>query len=266
MLPQGVSTTGSFYLIGERKFARVTSTCAIPDKHLDTWAAGMAAKAAVSEQGWRSLPEPEAIKYLKTAHERDRDSKAARGTRVHEYLEALMYDTEPKGELEEQDVSYLEAADQLFFDHEITVLNPELLCVSETYEYAGTMDLLCVLDKKRVLLDWKTSAKIHDSYAWQLAAYLCADYVMDATAKTYPIEDLHIEGAGAVHLLADGYELFMLADKEKAFAEFLALHNFRMSRTRAGKDFLDYETWSAKQVLERKPKISSIHRAAKKVG
>jgi len=266
MLPEGVSTSGAFYLIGDRKFARVTSTCGIPDKHLDLWAAGMAAKTAVSEQGWRSLPEEEAIKYLKTAHERDRDAKAARGTRVHGYIEAVMYGTEPEGELEEQDVSYLEAADQLFFDHEITVLNAELLCVSEAHEYAGTMDLLCVLDGKRLLLDWKTSARIHDSYSWQLAAYLSADYVIDATGKTYPMADLQVQGAGAVHLFPGGYELFMLADKEKAFAEFLALHAFRMSRAGGGKDFVDYETWSAKQRPVLKPKISSIRQVAKRAG
>jgi hypothetical protein len=42
---------------------------------------------------------------------------------------------------------------------------------SDTYEYAGTADLVCMIDNERWLIDFKTSNSLHTSYDLQVAAY-----------------------------------------------------------------------------------------------
>ena len=42
---------------------------------------------------------------------------------------------------------------------------------SDVYGYAGTMDLLAVVNGKLTILDWKTSKALHPEYKLQVAAY-----------------------------------------------------------------------------------------------
>lgn len=45
---------------------------------------------------------------------------------------------------------------------------------SDNYEYAGTVDLVCMIGDERWLIDFKTSNSLHDSYNLQVAAYVKA--------------------------------------------------------------------------------------------
>jgi hypothetical protein len=68
----------------------------------------------------------------------------------------------------------------------------EIHLLNHTHKYAGTCDLVMMIDGKRYLLDIKTSNSVHTSYNLQLAAY--------ATAwnETYPQEK--IEEVGIIWL------------------------------------------------------------------
>ena len=50
-------------------------------------------------------------------------------------------------------------------------LETEMKLVSEKYGFGGTFDAVAVVNKKLVILDWKTSNAVHDEFLVQLAAY-----------------------------------------------------------------------------------------------
>lgn len=55
-----------------------------------------------------------------------------------------------------------------------TVLVQEQFLYSDKYEYAGTLDLVCKINDKTWLIDFKTSNSLHRSYDLQVAAYVSA--------------------------------------------------------------------------------------------
>jgi hypothetical protein len=56
-------------------------------------------------------------------------------------------------------------------EHKVRWLSTERMIYSQFYNYAGTMDGLCVVDGKRCIVDWKTSNYLYPEYAYQTAAY-----------------------------------------------------------------------------------------------
>jgi len=56
-------------------------------------------------------------------------------------------------------------------DNDVKFLETEMKLVSEKYGYGGTFDAVAVVNKKLVILDWKTSRFVHDEFLVQLAAY-----------------------------------------------------------------------------------------------
>ena len=63
-------------------------------------------------------------------------------------------------------------------------LNPMMIespMVSETYGYGGTLDLYATLNSRNVLVDFKTSKGIYDSFLYQTAAYW--QLIQENTAK-----------------------------------------------------------------------------------
>lgn len=60
------------------------------------------------------------------------------------------------------------------------ILKLESIVWSDEYGFAGTLDLLCEIEKKTYLVDFKTSKSLHDSHKVQVCAYGMAekaDYV-----------------------------------------------------------------------------------------
>jgi len=56
-------------------------------------------------------------------------------------------------------------------DNDVKFLETEMKLVSEKYGFGGTFDAVAVVNKKLVILDWKTSNAVHDEFLVQLAAY-----------------------------------------------------------------------------------------------
>jgi hypothetical protein len=55
--------------------------------------------------------------------------------------------------------------------HRVKWLSTERKIYSRSYNYAGTMDGLCVVDDRLCIVDWKTSNYLYPEYAYQTAAY-----------------------------------------------------------------------------------------------
>lgn len=58
------------------------------------------------------------------------------------------------------------------------VIDVELVVASVKKSYAGTLDLVCKIQDKLWIIDFKTSAGIYDSYFWQVEAYRNAYHEM----------------------------------------------------------------------------------------
>ena len=99
---------------------------------------------------------------------------AEHGTRVHEWLEFHILNTEPEDSwslLEERDKKKIEQGKEWLYEFGRTLNNPifkpEVQVYSEDYGLAGTIDLMIFVDsdenngdKEVILVDWKTNKKI----------------------------------------------------------------------------------------------------------
>jgi hypothetical protein len=141
-----------------------------------------------------------AYERIRRAPFRERDRKAASGTKVHRLADQLS-----RGEVVEVDpelVGYVDAALAFFEAHDVIVLHAEATVASTVHRYCGTLDLLADTAHGRMLVDYKTGAGVYPEAALQLAAYRHADYLLgdDGLAVPMPSVDL----AAVCHLRGDG--------------------------------------------------------------
>ena len=90
-----------------------------------------------------------------------------RGTAVHAC--AAMIATDVQFENDPQIDGQVWACKKFFRDANPIVADSEKIVYSSIYRYAGTLDLLCWIDKKLVIIDWKAS--FSESLPYQLTAY-----------------------------------------------------------------------------------------------
>jgi hypothetical protein len=110
-------------------------------------------------------------------YKKARDQAADIGTIAHFLIECFLHNAEPDlsdygaGDIEKAGVAYQNFRN--WWDAEgLTILEPEVQLVSETYMFGGTIDAPSIdKDGRYVLLDWKTSKAVYDSHRFQLAAY-----------------------------------------------------------------------------------------------
>ena len=175
----------------------VTTPVHIIDKSdvLTPWAAKMVVQKAIrlfedarkaeSERG--SLLNFEYEEILRNAQTAPRDKLEEAGnvgTQAHQKIEALILYAitftkgivEFKGFGDEKDhdprvVSCVKAALDWMSEHKVKWLQTERKVYSRLYDYAGTMDGLCLVDGKVSVADWKTSNGLYPEYCYQTAAY-----------------------------------------------------------------------------------------------
>jgi hypothetical protein len=145
---------------------------------------------------------------------------AERGTRVHlacQYLDENRLDCETVSEI---DAPYVKTYEKFKAETDYKVLACELRRYHPVYLYAGTIDRLCEIDGKPVLLDLKTGAPEH-SYQWQLAAYL--KLIESESRRKWRRACLYIKPEGSKLVYHDG---------ASDWTEYLALysaHNVKKS-------------------------------------
>ncbi|HWC30709.1 MAG TPA: hypothetical protein VG845_11575 [Dehalococcoidia bacterium] len=165
-----------------------------------------------------------AIDWLKNAAYRDRDKKADLGTYLHEAIEAYALG-KPFPKIRDEASArmtnfhgFLEEYRPVFEMTEASVFN-------RTHRYAGTLDAIIRLgdpgngEGARLLLDMKSGKAVYPEVALQLAAYTHAEFVAmpDGSEKPMP----PVDGACALHLSDDGFELVDVQADEEVFRFFL---------------------------------------------
>jgi hypothetical protein len=205
----------------------VTNVIGILDKPaLPRWSAKLVAETAYRmRHALPEMDENEAVDMLKASPWNSSRRASDRGTSIHEYLEARLNGLNPET-LSPDAEPYKAAADDWFenvgaafedVQTEVTLFHPG---------YAGTTDLIGVLDGKVHIVDFKTSKAIYDEAALQLAAlsgcYTTADGAMvpwrDHDGALIEAPELVV-----VRIGEDGWQEKTVADREGALVAFHGL-------------------------------------------
>jgi hypothetical protein len=239
LLPVGGFRTDDhrYYLNGEGPVPSVTTVLEILDKPaLATWKAQQAVRAL-----WRSqaedlvdLTEDEAVKWALAEVRKNRDGAASIGSGVHHLADMALRasESDPKAwQVDEATQPYLDAY-RAFSDRysRSSFVSSEKM-VWSLNGYAGTYDLLMMIDQELWLLDIKTGKLPrgpYPEYALQLAAYRWADWIiLEGDPRTFDMPD--IQRTGILHLRPDagysyGYMLYEVPTTyESDYITFLGL-------------------------------------------
>ncbi len=186
--------------------------------------------------GSEALPRLALAKILSSVRYRDVDEASGKGTTVHRIAEKLA-----RGETVEipEDVaghveSYLRFLEE--WDPRAALL--ERVVVNRRWGYMGKLDLIADFPGLwppgtpwegtpvgRGLLDVKTSRSgIFAEVALQLAGYRYGETMLDGVDEAGEVVELPmpaVDWCGAIHVRADGYDVFRLDVTEKTFRVFL---------------------------------------------
>ena len=134
----------------------------------------------------------DALKLLKGSPWDHRDSRAIRGTNVHNAIESISKGKEMSEDLTDDERCCVEAVEYLMANRNTKVLASEIVGFNIDLMYAGTFDHWEIDKETGVtwLLDWKTSKGIYPDNALQMAAYQNFTHVLLKTQKV----DTALEG------------------------------------------------------------------------
>lgn len=139
---------------------------------------------------------------------------ADRGTEVHTAIEFfLKYGI---AEISERGRAYLDAFMAWYNDYNPQIISSERMTYHRTMLYAGTVDLLASVAGKQTLIDYKTTAVIHDSLTTvQLEAY----------QRALASEGVQVDQKAILQLKQDGTYSFKVyqANDMEAWKTFCAL-------------------------------------------
>jgi len=232
--------SGHSYLIDGQKCAGVTSILSmVPKNALVDWAGRTTAEYAIDH--WADLAEArpsERLARLNRARFAERDAAARRGTQVHRLAEGLAVgdSVDVPEELAGHVHAYTDFLDRVDPDPvavELVVAHRGSDAIAEP-GYCGTADLIADLpalsirgervQPARWLLDIKTSRSgIFRETALQLCAYQRAHVYTRGDDAEYPIADLGIERAGAIHVRSDGWDLIPVDTTDDVWSYFCHL-------------------------------------------
>jgi len=205
----------------------VTNVIGILDKPaLPRWAAKLVAERAMHlKHSLANMDDNEVVDTLKGAPWSRSKRASDRGTDIHAYLEARMNRLDPE-ELSDDAVPYKQAADDWFdavgasfedVQTEVTLFHPS---------YAGTTDLIGILNGNSCIVDFKTSKAIYDEAALQLSAL--AGCYTDAEGNSLPWRNpdgtlFEMPRLIVVRIGMDGWEEKEVADADFAMTAFFGL-------------------------------------------
>lgn len=232
------------------EFSVISVTSAVrggyPKPFLEGWAAKMSAECAWDDFDVLKLfhekdNQAAFLSHVKGARYRDRDAKAHRGTVVHAAIEAYiagkpLTDDEINERLREKRVAskmwpstrkMVGAVTDFFFEAEPEILLSEKTVYSRQHGYGGTLDILGIMgvgsSRVPVVIDVKTSKRIYDETAMQLAAYARADFIGQDDGTELPYPTARPEYGVVVRPTASGeFETATFALTDEVFELFLS--------------------------------------------
>jgi hypothetical protein len=100
-----------------------------------------------------------------------RDAAANAGTNAHTAIERWVRGEAYEFACHESDNAFRAFREWAGQQPELRIVETEVPLISRRHRYAGTIDAIGLVAGKRVLLDWKTSARIYPSHIIQVSAY-----------------------------------------------------------------------------------------------
>jgi hypothetical protein len=209
------------YVVDGEKIISVTGVQA-PKPGLVYWAAKEAAnyvrRTLAPGKGLDEIARQELCSGAEKAHRNIADKAASIGTLAHQACETFAKTGKAERPVNEQAGRAFDEFLKWFETHNVKVHASERKVFSRKHRYAGTLDLLCLVDDVPCTVDLKTSSGIYDDYAMQLAAYSKA--VHEETAQDYST-------GWIVRIPKDGQGFetrrFSSEELDKAFDAFLGL-------------------------------------------
>lgn len=165
-----------YYTINGEKARGVTTVLQRLNKPaLVYWSASMAAKhIEATLQPGQSLDEMEIKRLAKDAlwaHRNTKDDAAELGTFVHQWIQDYVEGKSPNDPINPKLLKAITAFKDWYKNLNITDMQCEKKLCSPTLGLAGTVDLICKLDGKLTIIDWKSGSGIYPEYLYQMGAY-----------------------------------------------------------------------------------------------
>jgi hypothetical protein len=221
--------TGHSYRIDGRKVPGVTTILRMmPKDALAPWHGRVTAEYAVNN--WERLtevPAADRLRELERAANTESGAAAKKGTLIHRLAERIA--TLPEGAeidfVPEELMPYVDSYLAFLDEHKPEVMATELVVASRRPWYCGTADLVAQLLGWTWLLEVKTGKAIYRESALQACAYSRAtSYTLPGEGGIeHPLAGLGIERCGALHIRADGYDLYPLDTSDEVWAYFRRL-------------------------------------------
>jgi hypothetical protein len=161
-----------------------------------------------------------AIGWLKESPYRDRDRRGALGTLVHDAAEAYILgkpypewgkEMQPRME---QFLRFLEEWQPTYAEGMV-----EAPVYNRAERYAGTLDGICDIGGRRVLIDYKTGKGVYPEVALQLAAYRHAEFIGAPDGSEIPMPT--VDACVVLHIPDEGeYQLIEVRADDEVFQAF----------------------------------------------
>jgi len=209
---------------GEYANGVTTALGVIAKPQLIWWAAKMASEhfkeRLVPGKALDELEIQDLCEGARTAHNRKKDKAADAGTYIHNYIEAFVNGENPEMPVNTDLQGVINDFMEWWNKTDIEVISPEQVFCSPTLMLAGTADLVCKVDGKLTIMDWKTGSGIYPEMFMQMAAYAL---MWEEEHPDQPIERLHVVNCSVKNMFQDQYREDVALFKE-AYLEALALY------------------------------------------
>ena len=244
-----MSTDHFYWFNGTGPVPSVTKILSIVDKGYGLLAWGKRTVADTAITYAEHLPQiidaigpSEAARWLASLPDQEKGAAAKRGTDLHRYADmaARGVQIDSKGlALPPEYIPYLDAFSGYLARYGASSIVSSEKAIWSDDGYAGTYDLLQLIDNELWLIDIKTSKGIYPEFRLQLAGYGFADaIILPDDPNRYPMPE--IKRYGILHLRPDlytdtGYRLVEQVVGEREYVAFLAAKNLYDWREVAGK-------------------------------
>lgn len=200
------------YTMNGEKLKGVTTALQILAKPaLITWAAKMAADyiEQTLEAGiaYDEVQIKEFAKAAQWAHRAKKDTAADTGTMIHQWIQDYVEGKDPKMPVNEGMQQAIKNFVEWWTKQDVKVLKAEQKLCSRKLKLAGTADLVCELNGKLTVLDWKTGSGIYPEMLLQMGAYA----MMYQEEFKVPVRQLGVVNCS----VKSGFKVFFTNDVRK---------------------------------------------------
>lgn len=181
---------------GERAFGVTTALGIIDKSFLKFWAVNKAVEYVkaniVPGQPLDELEIQSILQGAKDAHKTYAGSAADMGTYVHNWIEEFVKGENPELPTNPKLLKTINDFKEWWDKTDVEVLHAERMLCSPTHMLAGTPDLICRVDGKLTIMDWKTGGGIYPDMFLQMAAYAM---MLEEEYPDQKVEQLYVVNA-----------------------------------------------------------------------